>query len=300
MQSDTGAALAVYHRPAEGRARATVCVLHGLAEHAARYARFAVALSEAGFHVYAHDHRGHGATRAPDAPIGVLARRNGLDRVIEDAVFVNERARAAHPDVPVLVFGHSMGGIIALNQAVSRPDTTDGVVIWNSSFDARRLSEARLGLALEGLLGARRPSGLMKERVFDAFNKDFAPNRTEFDWLSRDEAEVDKYVADPLCGFPASVSLWRDLLGGIERVQDEAAFGALPRATPFHLLAGAADPVTNNGAAIIALDERLRDMGFTDVSRVVLEKTRHETLNELNREEATRMLIRWIDRVVAS
>jgi lysophospholipase len=220
--------------------------------------------------------------------------------VIEDAVFVNERARAAHPDVPVLVFGHSMGGIIALNQAVSRPDTTDGVVIWNSSFDARRLSEARLGLALEGLLGARRPSGLMKERVFDAFNKDFAPNRTEFDWLSRDEAEVDKYVADPLCGFPASVSLWRDLLGGIERVQDEAAFGALPRATPFHLLAGAADPVTNNGAAIIALDERLRDMGFTDVSRVVLEKTRHETLNELNREEATRMLIRWIDRVVAS
>jgi len=300
VTSDTGAELALYHRPADTTARWAVCIQHGLAEHAARYARFATALSAAGAHVYAHDHRGHGATRAKDAPLGVFGKKNGWDKVVADAVFVNERVRAAHPGLPVVVFGHSMGGTIALNQVLERPDTVDGVAIWNANVEVgKQLGQMKFALGLEGLLGGRRPSGVMKALAFDAFNKKFAPNRTECDWLSRDEAEVDLYVADPLCGWPATNSLWRDMATGIERASDNARFGAVPHSTPFNLLGGADDPATDGGEAILKLDARLRSLGFDDVSTVVLEDTRHETLNELNRDDATKAFVRWLEKITA-
>lgn len=301
VESPTGARLALRHHPAETAARCVVCVNHGLAEHSARYARFAAALAKAGVHVYAHDHRGHGATRAPDAPLGVFAKRDGWDQVIADSVFVIEHARAAHPGVPVVVFGHSMGGTIALNVALVRPDVADGFAVWNANVEvgAEALKQMRFVLGLEGLFGARRPSGVMKKLAFGAFNDAFKPNRTEFDWLSRDDAEVDLYVNDPLCGWPASVSLWRDLGVGIARAFDDKRYGAVPHSTPFHLLGGADDPATDGGEAILKLDARLRAMGFDDLSTTVLEDTRHETLNELNRADATKAFVRWLEHVTA-
>jgi alpha-beta hydrolase superfamily lysophospholipase len=299
MTSPTDADLAVHHRPARGAGRGVVCVLHDLAEHAARYAPAARAFADAGFHVYAHDHRGHGATRAFDAPEGVFAARDGFGEVLEDAVFVNLHARNAHRGLPVIVFGQGFGGLVALGQALDRPDTVDGVAIWNADVDGAGLAEIRRAIALAGLFGARRGGRRAHARMLEAYGRAFRPTRTEFDWLSRDRDAVERYVADPRCGWPPSVAMWRDLLTGIERVQADAGFGATPRATPFHLLAGSDDPATVGGQTIVRLDMKLRDLGFTDVSRVILGGARHDTLNDTASEEALRMLLRWMERVAA-
>lgn len=299
VTSSTDADLALHSCVAKGAGRGVVCILHDLAEHAARYAPAAVALAGAGFHVYAHDQRGHGATRAFDAPAGVFAARDGFTRVLEDAVFVNAQARTAHRGLPVITFGQGFGGLVALAQAIARPDTTDGVAIWNADVDASGLGEIKRVIAVAGIFGSKRGGRRAQTRLLEAYGKAFRPTRTDFDWMSRDRDAVDGYIADALCGWPPSIAMWRDVLAGVERVRAEDAFGAIPRATPFHLLAGSDDPATANGQSIVGLDLKLRDLGFTDVSRVILGGARHDTLHDLDREVALKMLVRWIERVAA-
>ena len=143
--------------------------------------------------------------------------------------------------------------------------------------------------------GSDVPSTVAQKLTFETWNKDLAPNRTEFDWLSRDNAEVDKYVADPLCGFPVTNSLWQDLMEGIYYAADDSNLSALPKDLPIHLLAGAADPCTLKGKAIENVAKRLRTAGQSDVTCTILPETRHETLNEINRDDATAQFIGWLN-----
>ncbi len=301
LSSDTGATLAVYAREAAAPARGVVHINHGLAEHAGRYARFAAFLNERGYHVFAHDHRGHGRTTAPDAPPRTFAKRQGWDAVLNDVAAVNAAARARHPGLPVVTFGHSMGGTVALTYAARRPETVDALAVWNAQTQAGpEVAAARLVLGLERLRGGRdAPARLMNALSFEAWNRKLAPNRTDFDWLSRDEAEVDAYVADPDCGWTASVSLWRDLFDGLREAGERSTLARLPASLPVHLLGGANDPVTAGGRAVRALAGRLRRAGLGDVTDDVLDDVRHETLNELGREAAMTAFATWLDRVTA-
>ncbi len=133
LASPTGATLNVFHRAAEGRPRGVVQVNHGLAEHAARYARFAGALAARGFHVYAHDHRGHGATTAPDAPPGRFAGEDGAEKIVADVAAVLDRIGEAHPGLPVIVFGHSMGGRVALQLTLDHPELVRSLILMDTS-----------------------------------------------------------------------------------------------------------------------------------------------------------------------
>src|SRR4051794_15363669 len=146
LASPTGAVLNLYATAATGTPRGVVQINHGIAEHAVRYARFAEAMSKRGFHVYAHDHRGHGATRAPDAPQGVFGQ-DGVTQVLADVTAVHDVIAERHPGLPVIVFGHSMGGLVALNFALGHADRVAGAAIWNANFPAGllgRLAQAAL------------------------------------------------------------------------------------------------------------------------------------------------------------
>jgi alpha-beta hydrolase superfamily lysophospholipase len=134
--SPTGATLAVRHVPATITPRAVVQINHGLAEHAARYQRFARFLAARGYHVYVHDHRGHGATRAPDSIPGAFASRDGASKVIADVAAIHALIGERHPGLPVVTFGHSMGGLIALNFAETHPAASAALAVWNSNFNA--------------------------------------------------------------------------------------------------------------------------------------------------------------------
>jgi alpha-beta hydrolase superfamily lysophospholipase len=278
-----------------GRIRAVVQINHGMAEHCARYRRFAHALVEAGFGAYAHDHRGHGETKAPGAALGQFGP-GGARAVMHDVLAVNNHIRRVHQDVPVVVFGHSMGSLIALNFALTYPDHADALACWNTGTETGVLTAAsRLILGAEALVrGRNAPSRIAYALTFATWNKVFKPNRTAFDWLSRDEAEVDAYVADPLCGFPVSIGMWQDVIGAVYAGADSRRLARLPRAFPVHVLGGGADPCTNNGRDMERLAARLTAAGLTDVSCTILPDTRHESLNENNREQTIADFLSWL------
>ncbi|ANM11450.1 MULTISPECIES: alpha/beta fold hydrolase [unclassified Rhizobium] len=292
-----GVSLAYHHAEAAGPARGILLISHGLAEHSKRYRAFAEAMAARGYHVYAHDHRGHGETTAPDAPIGCFARRDGVEKVIGDVLAMRAHALSRHPGLPVILFGHSMGGLIALNAAVTAPSDFDAVAVWNSNFAvglAGRAAQAIL-LAERMLKGSDVPSGLLPKLTFAAWGKSIPAHRTEFDWLSRRPDEVDKYIADPLCGFDASVSLWLDLFELTFRAPQKLHLDRLPRDLPIHLVGGGEDPATERGKAVLWLSNHLKASGFSRISTEIYQDMRHETLNDA----ATAAFADWCDEAVS-
>ena len=300
IASPTGATLNLYSRSAAGEPCGVVQISHGLAEHAARYARFADFLSVRGFHSFAHDHRGHGSTRAPDAPRGVFGAPDGGAKVLADMAAVSRLIGREHPGLPVILFGHSMGGLIALNFQGRYPDRGHAAAIWNANFSAGLAGHlARALLFWERLrLGSDVPSRMLPKLTFDAWARSVADRRTSFDWLSHDAAEVDGYVADPHCGWNASVSMWRDIFAFVRAGPD--GLRSFRRDLPFNLVGGEGDPATRGGKAVGELARRLSAMGFSNLKTTVYRSTRHESLNELNRNIIMADFADWAANAVAS
>jgi len=297
-----GAALNAYHQPATGDVRAVVQINHGLAEHAARYGRFAHALSAKGVAVYAHDHRGHGATTAPNAPPGSFSTDgDGVAKIMADVNAVNAHVRERHPQSPVLAFGHSMGGLITMNYALRNPDRLAGAAVWNANFSGGLAGRAaRLILKWERMrLGNDVPSRMLPKLTFGQWAKSVPNRRTDFDWLSDIDAQVDAYVADPLCGWDASVGMWQDVFAMIFAGGEVGDASSSARALPFHLVGGGKDPATDGGKAVMAQAERLRRAGFADVSATIYPDTAHETLNSSIADQAIGEFASWLDARIA-
>jgi alpha-beta hydrolase superfamily lysophospholipase len=280
-----------------GPAKAVIQVVHGLAEHAGRYSRVAAALNALGYAVYASDLRGHGKTAKSQEDLGFFAAKDGWRKCLDDLWQVNRNAASAHPGLPIVLMGHSMGATFARQFIAEHGDSLSGVILSGSSGQPNALAQSgRLTARLECLrLGQRGKSKLIQSLTFDAFNKRFEPGRTRFDWLSRDPAEVDKYVADPLCGFAASTQLWIDMLdawAAIARSCDR-----VPRNLPIYVISGTHDPVSAGAKALTPMLEQFRAAGLKLESKFYPE-ARHELLNETNRDEVTADLIRWLGTVV--
>ncbi|MEN9895146.1 MAG: hypothetical protein RIR97_998 [Pseudomonadota bacterium] len=300
LESPTGANLAYHISEAQGPSRGIVLISHGLAEHSRRYERFATCLSSRGYHVYAWDHRGHGETKALDAPLGRFGKDNGGEKVLADVKAMRDFALSEHPGLPVILFGHSMGGLISLNTVVSYPADFAAVAVWNANFNAGPAgTAAKIVLAVEKFFkGSDVPSSILPKLTFGAWGKAIKHAKTDFDWLSHIDAEVQTYIADPLCGFDASVSLWIDLFDFIFRAPRSEMLGRLPKNFPVHIVGGDEDPASNFGKGMIWLSERLNTFGFTNVTSTVYAKTRHETLNDTVQNQAMADFADWCDRTV--
>ena len=288
--------------PDSGPVTAVVQIVHGLAEHCARYARFAEALTAAGYAAYGHDHRGHGRTAAGDANLGHFADSDGWSKVVNDVRAVRRQIDADHPGVPVVLFGHSMGSFISRAYAATDGGTLAGLILSGTGGDPGALGKVgQLVAAVEGRVrGKKTPSPLMDKLSFGQFNAAFKPARTGYDWLSRDPAEVDKYVADPWCGQISSAGLFGDLLGGLAWVNDDKNLGRVPKTLPVYLFSGALDPVGANTVGVQKVADQYRRLGVQDVSVRFYDGARHETLNETNRDEVTADVIAWVSRVTSS
>ncbi len=298
LDAPSGAHIAYHSLPATQTPRGIVIVCHGLAEHSRRYEGFAEALAARGYHVFVHDHRGHGETTAADAETGRFAARNGVDKVIADVRAMRDLAVGQYPGMPVILFGHSMGGLIALNTASAHPQAFQALSVWNSNFNpgpAGRFAQAVL--AVEKMLkGSDVPSAILPRATFGAWGKSIPGHRTAFDWLSRDPAEVDAYIADPLCGFDASVSLWQDLFRLTFSGASPESLARLPSGLPVYLVGGGQDPATNKGREIRWLGRRMMASGMTQVMTTIYDEMRHETLNEIGREQPIADFLAWLDR----
>jgi len=297
LTADDGARINVYRWLPDGAPRAAIQIAHGLAEHAARYGRLAVALTAGGFAVYADDHRGHGRTAAA-GELGFFAERDGWRKCVGDLWSLNRRIAADHPDLPIILLGHSMGSFMAQDFVADHSDSIAGLVLSGSNGPPPAIAGVgRMIARIERLrLGARGTSALLQAMMFGEFNKPFKPARTEFDWLSRDPAEVDAYIADPLCGFAFSTQLAIDLLDALGTFLKPERLARIRKDLPVYIFSGSDDPV---GANLPALAEAYRAAGLTRVEMRVYPGARHETLNETNRDEVTAALLRWVDTVLA-
>jgi alpha-beta hydrolase superfamily lysophospholipase len=284
-----------------GEPQAIVVIAHGMAEHGGRYARFAAALAGAGFAVYAFDHRGHGRTARSAAELGHLADRDGWNRAVTDLAAVCDSASQRHPGRPLLLFAHSMGSFMAQQLLYQYGEKLAGCVLCGSNGKPPSIAAlGRLLARLERLrLGRRGVSMLLHTMSFGAFNKRFQPARTEFDWLSRDPAEVDKYIADPLCGFPITVQSWIDLLDGLEAMALPENQARIPKALPVLVIAGRQDPVSAGTRGLRQLLDAYVAAGLTRVEHIFYDGARHELLNETNRDDVTVDIVGFLRRCSA-
>lgn len=283
------------------KVKAIIQIAHGLAEHAGRYSAVAQALCEAGYVVYANDHRGHGRTVKDQRDLGFFAEEHGWERVIADVKELMEHTEKEFPDVPLILLGHSMGSFMAQHIMIEHGNKLKAVVLSGSNGKVGLLRIIGAGVAwLESKrLGKHGRSALLQFMSFGAYNKAFKPARTDFDWLSRDPAEVDQYIADPGCGFVATTGLWRDLLHGlgvIERPEEQAR---VPKDLPVYIFAGSCDPVSNGTKGLEQLCSAYATAGLNQVTHRYYESGRHEMFNETNREEVNQNLIQWLNQTLS-
>lgn len=290
-----GVAVAFYRWMPSGDPRAVVLIAHGASEHGARYDRFATFLTDNGFAVFAQDHRGHGNT-AKATGAGQIGPGD-WNSLIEDERELLELARAAVPGKKVVLFGHSMGSFLSQRYIQRYGDTIDGVVLSGSSGAIDNLEGT---IDLIDLIAA--DAGLDSPApLFAGFNDQFAPARTEFDWLSRDEAEVDKYINDPFCGDDMALTLGfaKGMLSTLHEAWNPENEKQIPKDLPVLFITGEKDIVSQNAATVHDLEARYKANGMTDVSGIYYPDARHELLNEINRDSVQQDVLAWIERVVA-
>lgn len=277
----------------DGDCAAIIQVVHGLGEHADRYARFAAAAAERGYAVCAHDHRGHG--RHAEHP-GYFAVSKGWDRVVNDVDVVNESVCQMFPGVPVVLLGHSMGSYIAQNFAMYHGARLAGLILSASTWPPKlKLLPAFVIAHIEAWrLGASANSRLLHKLGFSDFNKPFSPARTELDWLTRDKDEVDKYIADPLCGGPYTCGLWRDLFGGLLQIYSDKSLRRISSELPILITGGELDAVGGD-KGMGRLAAHYAQTLHSRLKVRIYPEGRHEMLNEINRDEVTRDWLDWID-----
>ena len=282
----------------EGKPKAIVLLAHGMAEHSGRYARLGAALCDAGFGLYAHDQRGHGKT-AERGTLGHYADNDGWCAVVSDVASLNQHIGQAQPGVPIFLLGHSMGSYIAQAYLLHHSASLHGAILSASNFQPVALyrSASLIARFERWRQGPKGRSALIEWLSFGSFNKAFKPNRTAYDWLSRDPAQVDAYAHDPLCGFRCTNQLWIDLLGGLQQISKASNLAQIDPALPLLVMGGACDPVSE-GKRLEVLANALRNAGNRNVQLTIYPQARHELFNEIHRDEVTADVIAWLNQAL--
>jgi alpha-beta hydrolase superfamily lysophospholipase len=295
FRADDGQALLARRWLPEGPPRAVLQIAHGLAEHSARYGRLAAALNSAGYAAYANDHRGHGP-QAAAADLGHFADEGGWDKVVGDLWTFNRLIAAEQSGTPIIFLGHSLGSFLGRGFIAKHSAALAGAALSGSNGKPPAIATLGRFIAREERLrlGRRGKSDPIIQMWFGELNKPFKPARTAYDWLSRDEKEVDAFVADPLCGFPFTTQLAIDVLDALPRVTSPASLATIRKDMAVYVFSGERDPVGANMKGLIA---DLKAAGFTRLTTRIYPGARHETLNETNRDEVTRDLIAWLDGI---
>ncbi len=299
---DTGTEVQIYEflPDDEQNIKGIIQIAHGMAEHSARYSDFASFLCKNGFAVYANDHRGHGKTADTNDDLGFFDHSEGWNKVVDDLKAVSRYINEQYTDLPFLVFGHSMGSMLMRNYIMNPPVKLSGAIICGTAGHPGALG--KMGLAITKFLmlfnNKKSKSKFIDSLSFGAYNNNFKPTRTKFDWLSRDNNEVDKYIEDPLCGFLFSLKAYNDLIGGLLYVNTQKNINKTNADLPICLISGDKDPVGNNGKGITELYNNYKKAGVKNIKMNLFKDARHEILNETNKEEVYNYILDWIKNTV--
>ena len=280
----------------EGAPRAVVQIIHGVAEFIERYDDFATFLTTHGIAVVAEDHMGHGQSISGGSTQGYF--HGGWFSAVEDSCRLMKETMAQYPGVPYFLFGHSLGSFMARTILCKYPDPgIAGAFIcgtgWQPTFAMPMMVKLMEAICKRGDETA--PNEMLQKMIFGGYNGKIDSPRTPCDWLTRDEAIVDAYVAHPLCGFTPSSGLFRDMMTGICYIQQPRNLAAMKKDLPVFFIAGAEDPVGSFGKGVTQACKAFRKAGMTDVSITLYPQCRHEILNELCREQVYRDCLTWLE-----
>lgn len=282
----------------EGEPRAVVQIIHGIAEHIGRYEHFARFLTQRGFAVCADDHMGHGLSVESGGVFGYFS--GGWMAAVRDERSVFEEMKKRFPALPYFMLGHSMGSFLLRTYLYTYPGELTGAIISGTGWQPELALSAGLALCrIEQLrIGETGRSKLLKELMFGAYNKKFSPNRTPNDWICSDEAVVDAYTGDPLCGFDATVGLTRDMLTGISMNQKKENLAKMDKTLRVLFVSGMQDPVGAMGEGVLRTIDAFKRAGLSNVTIRLYPEGRHEMLNETNRTEVYADILGWLEPLV--
>ena len=280
----------------EGKPRAVLQIVHGIAEYAGRYDEFATFMASQGFLVVAEDHMGHGGSIGSQDTPGYF--EGGWFKAVADVRRLMTYTRAECPNVPYFLLGHSMGSFLTRSLLILYPQCgITAAVLVGTAWMHRGIINT--GLATASAVckskGEKHPSKALNNVMFGGYNRRVEHKRTEFDWLNRDPAEVDAYIADPLCGFTVTAGLARDMMYGLRFNQEPENLDKMRRELPVLLLSGGDDPVGGYGDGVLKTAKAFTDVGMEKVDVRIYPLCRHEILNELNKEEIWLWLLRWLE-----
>ena len=277
--------------------RAIVQIIHGIAEYIDRYDEFMSFLADNGIIAVGTDHLGHGKSIESEEQTGFFAYENGWDYAVRDEEVLRLAMHENYPELPIIVFGHSMGSFMARTLLIRYPDAFNAAIISGTGNQGSALVNGGLfmGNLVTGLKGAHHYSKFLNNLAFGSYNKIYDNPKTEYDWLSRDEANVQKYIDDPLCGFIPSCSLFRDMMTGVKFITNKKNLTAMNKDMPVYFMSGDMDPVGECGKGVQKAYNNFLEAGMKDVSIKLYPGGRHEMLNEINKDEVYTDILAWLD-----
>lgn len=277
------------------KVEAVIHIQHGMAEHSARYDDFACYLNSKNIKVYAQDHRGHGYTGDKEV-LGFFAEVNGWETVISDAEELSQKIKRDNPNIPFFLMGHSMGSFIARVLTSRNPNFYSASIIMGTGasqgligYFGKKIAKSRIKR-----YGAHYIDNKLNNLSFSSYNKKFNAKGSAFQWLSRDEKEVEKYEKDPWCGFVCSSSFYLDLIVGINQANDINLIKNIKKDYPILFISGSMDPVGNYGKGILKVKKLYEKAGLNNIDVYLVDEGRHEILNELDKQQTYEYLYSWL------
>ena len=284
----------------DGKPRAVVQIAHGIAEHIDRYKPFMEFLADNGFVVAGNDHLGHGKSiRVPEEQ-GFFAEKDGWWRVVDDMDKLHDIMSNEYPELPYVLFGHSMGSFLTRTYLIKHPDKYDAVILSGTGHQSPALvlggnAAASVMAKLNGAMG---DGAKLDSLAFGTYLSKIENPRTKFDWLSRDAEQVDKYIADPLCGFVGKIGLYRDMMHGIKFITNEKNIAQMNKEKPVYFMSGDGDPVGDYGKGVERAYKAFCNAGLHDVFMRLYPDGRHEMLNETNKEQVYQDILNWLNEKI--
>ncbi|MFQ4641009.1 alpha/beta hydrolase [Clostridioides difficile] len=279
--------------------KAVIQIAHGMAETAQRYETFAKILTKNGYIVYINDHRGHGKTAKIIENVGHLAEKEGFRCLVEDMYTLTNIIKKENEDLPIYLFGHSMGSFASQRYIMDYSNNLSGLILCGSNGkQGIILNLAHLIINREiKKYGRRSKSNKINNLIFggEIIRRN---EKTKFDWLSRDKEQVEKYINDPFCGVVCSCGFFYDLVQGLKEIEDKENLKKVPLDIPIYIISGDKDPIGKNGKGVLRLRDRYIKLGVKDVTCKLYKDGRHELLNEINREEVFEDIICWLNNKI--
>ncbi len=277
--------------------RGVVQIAHGIAEHIGRYDALAAYLASCGFVVAGNDHLGHGKSINDDSELGFFGENGGWELAVGDMHTLHEKLKEEFPDLPIFLFGHSMGSFLSRTYILRYRTGLNGVILCGTGQQPGSVIKAGQAMAKLEIRrhGSKYKSQRLNDLAFGKYNDAFAPVRTISDWLTRDEAEVDKYTEDPLCGYIPTAGLFSDMMSGLSYIGSMRNLTRMKNGLPVFFISGDKDPVGENGRGVIRVYQSFLRAGMTDVTLKLYHDCRHELLNELNKSDVYKDILVWLN-----